>query len=254
MSRGRRRRLGFFPFVLPVLVALAAVSLTGVATRSPVVAQEAAPEEPDGEHIYLRDCAICHGPEGRGTPLGQSLEEVGPAEVHYSITTGRMPIAKTGDERRRRPVRYSPEEIDALVEHMRSFVAPEPDIPEVNLEEGKLAEGAELFSAECASCHQWAGQGGALMGREAPALDRATPVQVVEAIHTGPVAMPEFGEEVLSEEDVNSIAKYVEYLRNPEDRGGEELWHLGPLAEGLIALTLGLGLLILAVLWIGERE
>ena len=196
---------------------------------------------------------MCHGPEGGGSPRGQSLREISPAEADYAMTTGRMPIAEPGDERRRRPVKYKREEIDAILEHMRTFLAPEPEIPKVDVNAGKLSEGLELFAAECASCHQWAGAGGALLGREAPSLHQATPTQVAEAIRTGPTTMPEYGEDVMSEHQLNSVVKYVMYLRSPEDRGGHPIWHLGPFAEGLVATFVGLGVLILAVLWIGER-
>jgi ubiquinol-cytochrome c reductase cytochrome c subunit len=255
-SRGRHRaaRTGLL-LAVPLLLTAVAVPLVGQASRRPAAAATAQEQEkPDGQFLYLRDCGVCHGAEGSGTPRGQSLKEVGPAEVHYAVSTGRMPITSPGDERRRRPVMYSHEEIEALVDHMRPFIAPKPDIPHVDVKEGKLHEGAKLFSAECASCHQWGGQGGALLGREAPALDRSTPTQIAEAIRTGPVSMPEYGEEVIDEEKLNSIVKYVLYLREPEDRGGDPTWHLGPFSEGLVAWVLGMGLIVLALLWIGDRE
>ena len=206
-----------------------------------------------GARLYQRDCAFCHGADGRGTSRGQSLTDVGPAEAHYAITTGRMPIDDVGDERRRREVQYKPEEVDALIAHMRRFLAFEPEIPEVDIEKGTLSEGGEVFLAECAACHQWSGAGGALLGREAPGLRESSPTQIASAVRTGPPGMPGYGEEVINEEQLNSVVKYVLYLREPQDRGGNGLWHLGPFAEGLIAWVVGIGVLILAVLWIGER-
>lgn len=241
----------------PLVLALAVVALARPArARVPVHTAPASVEEPDvelGERLYLRDCAYCHGEEGEGTPRGQSLKVVGPAEAHYAISTGLMPIQEPGDERRRREVKYKPEEVDAMMAHMRRFIAPEPEIPEVNVKEGDLSEGATFYLSECAGCHQWSGGGGALLGREAPGLKEATPTQIAEAIRTGPPSMPAYGEEVLDEEHLNSVVKYVLYLREPEDRGGNGLWHLGPFAEGLVAWVVGIGVLILAVLWIGER-
>ena len=38
------------------------------------------------------------------------------------------------------------------------------------------------------------------------------------------------------------------------DRGGAALWHLGPLAEGAVAVFVGLALLVVAVRWIGTRS
>ena len=248
------------PRTLLLLLVPLALSLAAAAALPPARARATAPvaaaAEPQpelGERLYLRDCAYCHGPEGRGTVRGQSLKEVGPAEAHYAITTGRMPIEEPGDERRRREVTYKPEEVESLIEHMRSFLAPEPEIPEVDVKSAKLSEGAELYLAECAGCHQWSGAGGALMGREAPGLREATPTQIAAAVRTGPPSMPAYGEEVIDEEQLNSLVKYVLYLREPKDRGGDGLWHLGPFAEGLVSWVVGMGVVLLAVLWIGER-
>lgn len=212
--------------------------------------QESAPV--DGSFLYLRDCAVCHGTRGEGTPLGQSLKRIGPAEADYSMSTGRMPIEEPDANRRRRPSRYSAAQRAAIVDHMRPFIAPRPDIPEVDASAGNRAEGLELYLALCAACHQWAGEGGALLGDiESPPLDKSTPLQVAEAVHTGPLNMPAF---VLSDEEVNSIAAYVEYLKEPEDRGGSGLWHFGPLPEGAVAWMVGLGVVVMACRWIGTRE
>jgi len=252
--------------LVPLLVSLAVVALSRSpaaraaqpettqlpeTTQPPAETIEADPEL--GARLYQRDCVFCHGADGRGTSRGQSLAEVGPAEAHYAITTGRMPIQTVGDERRRREVQYKPEEVDALIAHMRRFLASEPEIPEVNIEEGTLSEGGEVFLAECAGCHQWSGAGGALLGREAPGLRESSPTQIASAVRIGPPGMPSYGEEVINEEQLDSVVKYVLYLREPQDRGGNGLWHLGPFAEGLIAWVVGIGVLILAVLWIGER-
>lgn len=78
-----------------------------------------------------------------------------------------------------------------------------------------------------------------------------TPLEVAEAIRAGPVNMPAF---VLSDEEVNSIAAYVEYLKDPEDRGGSDLWHFGPLPEGAIAWVFGLGVVVFCSRRIGTRE
>jgi len=240
---------------VPLLLTLVAAPLVGPGPVGAAAQPASEPLPPNGEFLYLRDCAYCHGVDGEGTPQGQSLRDVGPAEAHYTIDTGRMPKERPDSDRRRQPSQYTEAETAALVEHMRRFLAPEPDIPQVDIRKGDLAEGGELFQANCASCHQWGGAGGALLGGiESPSLQQATPQQIGETIRSGPVGMPAYGPEVFTDEQVDSIARYVVYLRNPEDRGGQGLWHLGPLPEGLIAWVIGMGLLILAVLWIGERE
>lgn len=246
-------------FVAPVVASLAAVpALVGSAPAAPV-APSAAPPSPaaaqaDGRMLYLRDCAYCHGEDGRGTPRGQSMTEVGPAEVDYALSTGRMPIEAPGDLRRRRNPAYDREEMRAIVDFMRPFIAREPEIPVVDVAAGNLAEGGELYRAQCAACHQWAGQGGALLGMESPSLKKSTALEVAEAVRAGPTTMPAFGPETISDEQLNSIAKYVLSLREPDDPGGAGLYHLGPLPEGAVAWVIGMGVIVMALFWIGERE
>jgi hypothetical protein len=64
--------------------------------------------------------------------------------------------------------------------------------------------------------------------------------------------MPAFGEAALTDDQVAAVSAYVEYLDAPTDRGGQPLWHLGPVTEGAMAL-IALGALLLFTRWIGER-
>jgi ubiquinol-cytochrome c reductase cytochrome c subunit len=66
--------------------------------------------------------------------------------------------------------------------------------------------------------------------------------------------MPKFGPDTLSDEQVDSIARYVEYLRDPDDRGGNDLGHFGPIPEGFAAWAIGLLALVLAIRWIGTSD
>ena len=64
--------------------------------------------------------------------------------------------------------------------------------------------------------------------------------------------MPAFGTAALTGRQLNDVVSYVRYLDDPRDRGGLALGHLGPVAEGAIALA-GIGVLLLFVRWIGDR-
>jgi ubiquinol-cytochrome c reductase cytochrome c subunit len=127
-------------------------------------------------------------------------------------------------------------------------------IPEVHPATGDLAAGGEIFRLQCAACHAWSGDGGALLQREAPSTHPATAREIAEAVRAGPGNMPAFGRAALDDHQLQSLVRYVRYLDHPDDRGGAPLWHLGPLAEGAVAVFVGLGLLVLAVRWIGTRS
>jgi hypothetical protein len=66
--------------------------------------------------------------------------------------------------------------------------------------------------------------------------------------------MPAFGSAAIDDHQLDQLAAYVRYLANPEDRGGNPLWHLGPFAEGFVAWTVGMIILLLTIRWIGERK
>jgi ubiquinol-cytochrome c reductase cytochrome c subunit len=165
-----------------------------------------------------------------------------------------MPISEPDDPMERRPPAYGPAEIRALVAYVDGL-GPGAGIPVpvVDLTGVDVARGGELYRLNCAACHSWSGTGGALLRREAPSLLVSTPVQVVEAVRTGPGGMPSFGPASFTDDEVTAIAAYVEELQDPEDRGGHGLWHLGPLAEGGVAWVVGIGSLLLFVVWVGER-
>jgi ubiquinol-cytochrome c reductase cytochrome c subunit len=204
-----------------------------------------------GRQLYLVGCVSCHGAEAEGTDLGPTLVGVGAAAADFYLTTGRMPAAyPSGYQSTRKPPAYTPEEIDALVAYVASL-GDGPAIPEVDLDGADLARGGVLFRANCAACHQAAANGGALSyGKNAPSLHDATPTQVVEAMRIGPGQMPVFDPRLLSPQDANDIAKYVEYLKDPDHSGGLPLEGFGPVTEGFVALLFGLGGTVALCFWI----
>ena len=52
---------------------------------------------------------------------------------------------------------------------------------------------------------------------------------------------------------LSALVAYVRYLDHPDNRGGQPLWYLGPVAEGGVAILIGLGVLLVACRWIGDR-
>ncbi|GIJ26405.1 hypothetical protein Vqi01_15670 [Micromonospora qiuiae] len=222
-------------------------------TAAPSAGPSALAGATQGRELYRQNCASCHGDQGRGSQRGPSLVGVGAASVDFQVGTGRMPIPDEMQQPRRgRPV-FSADEIAALVEHVTSFGGGGPGIPRVT--EGSLGTGRELFAANCAPCHGGTGAGAALTnGWNAPPLYEATPVQVAEAIRVGPGLMPVFPSQVLTDQQVSDLATYVQRLRSERlDRGGNPLGRLGPLAEGVAAWVVALGLLVAAARWLGRR-
>ena len=213
-----------------------------------------------GRELFLTGCSSCHGPAGDGVTIegrlrGPSIADSGAAAAYYYLTTGRMPLSDTEDQPVRKPPAYDDEEITALIAYVDSLGVG-PDIPAVDIEgiEGEeLAHGGSLFRSNCAPCHSAAGVGGALSyGRAAPSLGDAEPLQVGTAVRSGPGQMPVFGRE-LSPDDLDRVAAYVEYLRDPEDPGGLPIGRVGPIPEGFVAWVIGIGSLLLVVAWIGTR-
>jgi ubiquinol-cytochrome c reductase cytochrome c subunit len=239
-----------------VVVGASALTLTGSFTRSTAGAA-VAPTPPSPDEVrttYLRDCATCHGADGRGTNRGPTIVGVGRAAVDYMVSTGRMPIADPDEKLHRRRSPYSPAMQRAIVEYVFRFGFGGVDIPVVQRRGADIAEGGELFRLHCAACHSWAGEGGALLHREAPTLRHSTVTQIAEAVRVGPGGMPAFGAAALDDQQLASLVAYVRSLRHPKDRGGLSLWHLGPLPEGAVAWMIGIVLLVLATQWIGERN
>lgn len=118
-----------------------------------------------------------------------------------------------------------------------------------------LSEGQQLFSLNCAQCHDASGSGGMLSkGNVIPTLHSASATQVAEAVRIGPDPMPTFGPAQLTDHQVSAIANYVEYLRRPADRGGWAIGHFGPVPEGFMGIVIGLFVILLFTRLIGVRE
>lgn len=254
-SGGRFRR---FSGLLVIGIALVAVGgLYSLASPNRDAAQAAtAPEDiAEGKKLYDKSCISCHGRNLQGVPdRGPSLIGAGGAAVDFQVGTGRMPAARQEAQIIRKKPVFDDKQTKQLAAYVQS-VGGGPDIPTAIPSDGDLAQGGRLFRGNCASCHNFAGKGGALSsGKYAPSLDKATHTQIYEAMLTGPQNMPVFGDNQLSPEEKADIITYVESLRNEKDPGGFGLGRLGPVPEGLVGWIIGIGALVLATLWIGVRS
>jgi hypothetical protein len=59
---------------------------------------------------------------------------------------------------------------------------------------------------------------------------------------------------MLDQSTLDSIVRYLETTRRPDDRGGFGLWHLGPVPEGFVAWAVALLALVLVARALGRRE
>ncbi|HEU5152646.1 MAG TPA: c-type cytochrome [Iamia sp.] len=214
----------------------------------------------EGRVLYETSCISCHGRDGEGQRApngalrGPSLEDAGPAGAYYQLTTGRMPIGNPDDLPQRKEPAYSPAEIEALLAYIDT-ITEGPEVPEVDAATGDVARGGSLFRENCQSCHSATGAGGALSyGQAAPPLGPADAAQIAAAVRSGPDPMPRFGPELIGDEDLDDLVAYVEYLDQPDDRGGLALGRLGPIPEGFMIWVGGLGFLLVAAFWMGHRR
>jgi ubiquinol-cytochrome c reductase cytochrome c subunit len=243
------------PAALAVGVALALAS--AASADKPLVQK--------GRALYVAGCISCHGDRAQGVPpvgtkrgaggiqgAGPPLRGVGARSADFYLRTGYMPLRRPSDQPTRSAPSYSRTEIDALVAYVASLGG--PSIPKVNPSRGSLSEGLQLFTENCSGCHQVVGAGGVVTDAVAPALNAATPTQIAEAVRIGPYVMPRFTRTQLDDRQLDSIIRYVLYARDPDDRGGWDLGHVGPIPEGLLAWLLAGGVLVLVAALIGGRR
>ncbi len=244
----------------PVVWLLGAIVAAGVAQAllapTSTVAQTAERTQlAEGRMLYEQSCASCHGPTGAGTADGPSLLRAGPAAVDFMLSTGRMPLAVPGVQPQRQRPAFTPAQIRAIVAYVGTIGTGGTAIPAVEPGAGSLSLGQQGYEANCSACHGAAGSGDSIGGNQiAPALDRATALQIAEAIRVGPGPMPRFGRATIDDRTMNSIVRYLLYLREVPNHGGFGLTRIGPVAEGFVGVLIGLGLLLVAIRWIGTRE
>lgn len=249
-----RRRL-----TLGLALLCAAVGLVGIAAPSrgaqapDAASAEAAGLVARGRSLFMTGCSTCHGLDARGRP-GQrpSLIGAGAASADFYLSTGRMPLADPHEEPMRAPPAYPRTDIRALVAYVGSLGG--PSVPAVHPERGSLREGLKAFTEHCAGCHQVVARGGIAPGAVAPALQRATATQIAEAVRVGPYLMPRFSPRRIDDTQLDSVARYVRSTRQPPDRGGWGIGHIGPIPEGLVAWLLAGVALVLVARTIGERS
>ena len=258
LSRYRRHKAAAPLLLLFALLAIGATySVASAATSSQMTAADRSVLIEEGRQIFLKGCSSCHGLNAEGGQIAPSLVGVGAASVDFQVGTGRMPMADMSTQAMRKKPIYDEAETAAVAAYVASL-APGPEIPaesSLNYErDGSTAEGGELFRNNCAMCHNFAGQGGALtQGKYAPTLMGVEPKHIYEAMVTGPQSMPVFSDKTITPEEKLSVIKWIKAAEAEPNLGGATMGRIGPVSEGLLAWVLGLGLLIGIAVWLTTR-
>lgn len=211
--------------------------------------------EARGQALYEANCSTCHGLDAAGTANGPSLQAVGQASVDFMLKSGRMPLANPADQPQRGEPRFTPEEIGALVAYIASIAPGGPAIPRVDASAGHLPLGAQAFLDNCSGCHGAGASGDSVGGGQiAPSLYPADATEIGEAVRIGPGVMPRFGPATIDQDELDSLAAYLLWLRDNGNEGGLQLGRVGAVAEGLVAVVVGLGLLVLVLRLTGSKR
>jgi len=275
----RRRPWAGYAVVLVALATVGAV-YAGMSPKSAEATdtKAAAQDLANGKRLFQVNCASCHGPNAEGTKdakgnaIAPSLLGVGSAAVDFQVSTGRMPAMNPGAQiPRKEPApsfneknnKDAAQNIRDLADYIESLGGG-PGIPSQDQVtptggqvdgQNELALGGSLFRTNCAQCHNFAGQGGALTyGKFAPPLLKSTPTQIYEAMMTGPQAMPVFNDKTITPAEKRAVIAYVLKTRSEPNPGGNGLGRIGPVAEGLAGWLVGIGLLVLAAMWITAKK
>jgi len=250
-ARRRRPVAGYAALLLGLVIVgllYGALTRTG-AQAAPTTAQE---NIANGRILFQATCSSCHGLDAQGTSQAPGLIGAGAAAVYFQMSTGRMPAKEVGAENERKPTLFTEQQILDIAAYIQS-IGGGPQIPtpaQVSTVGADTALGSQLFSANCAQCHGFAGAGGALTyGKDAPALTQATPTQIYTAMLTGPEAMPVFSDGAISPQAKRDIIAYITQTRTEPNPGGFSLGRTGPVTEGLV-----IGFLVLASMWLTAKR
>ncbi|MDQ3464822.1 MAG: cytochrome c [Actinomycetota bacterium] len=243
---------------LALAVALVAVGIGYSVVAPTSSAQESglSVEAMAGQELFENGCITCHGRNLQGVEdQGPSLIGVGEASVYFQVSTGRMPLAQQEAQAQRKAPVYDDTEVNQLMAYIQANGGG-PEMPsEGDLRDGDLAEGGELFRLNCASCHNFAGRGGALSsGKNAPSLNPSSDLDIYTAMLSGPQNMPVFGDNQLTPEDKRAIINYVQTLKETADPGGLSIGRAGPVPEGLVIWVVGIVGCVIACFWVGTRS
>jgi quinol---cytochrome-c reductase cytochrome c subunit len=245
-----------------VLLVILGLVITGVAYAAVLpsqadAAQTVTQDVAAGRKLFLANCATCHGINAGGRNNAPSLVGVGAAAVDFQVGTGRMPLAQSGPQAPKAPVRLSEQDTAQLAAYIAS-IGPGPAVPDaaaVDPASGDASRGSLIFRTNCAMCHGAAGKGGALTrGKYAPNLTGVSNTHIYEAMVTGPQSMPVFNDKTIDPQAKKDVIAFLNNVNETPNPGGLSLGRIGPVSEGLVAWLIGLGILLGFAVWLGAKS
>ena len=212
----------------------------------------------EGERLFNTHCTSCHGAVLQGTVQGPPLIGVDVQNVDFELRTGRMPAAVPFEQEMHKLPFFPPQQVNDIVTYVMSKSNGNKVLPSVTLhtDDRSLETGREVFEANCQQCHSATGHGASIgYANVAPGLMDATPQDLADAVRYGPDVMPKFGPNVIDQARLDDLASYVSYLQHAKyNPGGLQLANWGPVSEGFITWTFGIGLLVLLARRIGSID
>jgi ubiquinol-cytochrome c reductase cytochrome c subunit len=250
-----RRKLGAFGVLLCALTAIGGgyalfASSSGAANSGDTTSIA------HGRQLFDVTCITCHGANLQGVNnRGPSLIGVGGASVYFQVGTGRMPLAQQGAYAARKTPKFNEQETLDLAAFVQS-VGGGPAIPTGTLRgnDATLGMGGAIYRLNCASCHGTTFKGAPLSaGKQAPSLNAATDLQMWTAMLSGPESMPVFSNNQITPAEKQAVVAYIQTMKASNDPGGAGIDRIGPVSEAVVAWVAGIGLLMVAILWIGAK-
>jgi ubiquinol-cytochrome c reductase cytochrome c subunit len=255
-SRWRRHLAGSLVLLAALIGMGGAYAMFATSSGADTAASSAA-DVAAGQQLFQVSCITCHGANLQGiTDRGVSLIGVGSAAVYFQVSTGRMPASGQGPENNRKTAKFTDEQARQLGAYVQAHGGG-PEVPDGDLRQSTLSQGqgGDLFRLNCASCHGFSGAGAPLSaGKTAPGLKDATDTQLYTAMLTGPESMPVFSDNQLTSDQKRAIINYIQTLKASHDPGGNGIDRIGPVSEGLVIWIIGIGAVVIAILWIGAKS
>ena len=217
-----------------------------------------------GQLLFAQTCSSCHGneangvgPEGQAT-IGPNLVGLGAGDRRLLGDTGRMPAADVkAVEAERRRARLTPLQALELAAWVNSLDPAVPAVPYA-APEGRQPVGRGRTSSRStarpatpspATVTRWptAPTPRRCAERHGPPGGRGDP-------HRPGQHAPLHGQPDRPAGATTSSAYVTDRIQHPTNPGGFGLGGVGPVAEGFVALLIGVGGLVLVCFWIGERS